>query len=178
VEQRPKATEIDPALITKLILKAPVADKAEEKCLAPKLIWTIRHYRARVLADKQERPARIAAALKPGLKPARDLLRWLNSLPPGLRFELQAGGMEELLEALISKTKHRLAYWQRHVETHRPSGKGAASLDLRRSLIDIIAAHSSADERKQRNWVAFACGEIGARYPLEKKNRQRFTGAG
>jgi hypothetical protein len=176
VEQRPEAVQDDPVLIERLVQKAGIADPAERERCQHELTWTIRHYRERVLADKQERPARIVAALRPGLKPARDLLTWLKSLPFGLRSELQAGGMEKSLEGLVSKTNHRLAYWQRHVEAHRPSGEGAARLDLRQSLIAIIAAHSSVNERKQRNWVAFACGEIDAKYPNEKKNRRRFIG--
>jgi hypothetical protein len=86
--------------------------------------------------------------------------------------------MEGSLEALISKTNDRLAYWRRHVEAHRPTGEGTRSLDLRRSLLDIIAKYSSANERRRRNWAAFACRELGARYPDEKKNRGRFTGSG
>jgi hypothetical protein len=178
VEQRPKALQDDPVLIKRLVQKAPIADPAKKERCQHDLTGTIAHYRARVLADKQERPARKVAALRPGLKPAKDLLAWLKSLPSSLRFELQAGGMEGSLEALITKTNDRLAYWRRHVEAHRLTGEGTASLDLRRSLIDIIVKYSSAGERARRNWVAFVCGQIGARYPHEKKNRRRFTGAG
>jgi hypothetical protein len=54
-------------------------------------------------------------------------------------------------------------------------------------LIDIITAHwpdspDATDQQKRTNnrerqrWVAFACREIGAKYPNEKKNRRRFIG--
>jgi hypothetical protein len=178
VEERPEALQDDPVLIETLVQKAGIADPAERESSQRELTWTIRHYRAIVLADKQERPARIVAALKPGPKLAGDLLAWFKSLPPGLRLELRAGELEGSLEALIPKTNDRLAHWQGQVKAHRPSGEGAASLDLRRSLIDIIAKYSLADERTQRNWVAFACRKIGAKYPDEKKNRRRFTGVG
>jgi len=201
VEQRPKASEIDPALIKRLILKVLVGRLGRElirtrrkliqtiRQLIPQLISTIRHYRQRVLADEQERPARMVAALKPGLKPARAVLAWLNSLPVGVLMELQAGGMQTSLEALIPRIENRVAYWQRHVAAQRPTGEDARNRELRWSLTDIITAHwpdppeateqqKRANERGRRNWVAFACKEIGAKYPNEKKNRRRFTGAG
>jgi hypothetical protein len=186
VEQRPKASEIDPALITKLVLKA-AEKKRPERELIQQLISTIRHYRQRGLADKQERAARIVAALKPGLKPARNLSTWLNSLPVGLLIELQAGGIRTSLEALVSRIEHRAAYWQRRVAAHRPTGEDARNRDLRWSLTDIITEHwpdapDATDRQKRTNkrerhrWVAFACREIGANYPNEKKNRRRFIG--
>jgi hypothetical protein len=194
VEQRWNELQVDPVLIETLVQKAAVADQAQKERFEYKLNWTIRAYRARVLADKQERPAQIVAALKPGLKPATSLLGWLNLLPQNVRLDLRAGGMESLLrdlasvtEALMSRTKNRVAYWQGHVEAHRPAGEGSASLDLRRSLTEIIATHSPdapaatdrqkrANERKRRSWVAFAANKIGARYPHEKTHRRRFTG--
>jgi hypothetical protein len=193
VKQRWAPLQVDPSLIKKLVQKAAVA-VADKERFEHKLNWTIRAYRARVHADKQERPAQIVAALKPGLKLARDLFAWLRWLPESVRFDLRAGGIEDLLydltnvtEALLSRTKNRENYWQGHVKAHRPAGKGAASLDLRLSLTQIITEHwpdppNATDrqkgtiERKRRSWVASACSEIGARYPHEKKHRRRFTG--
>jgi hypothetical protein len=169
-----------------LVLKA-AEKKHPERKLKRQLISTIRHYRQRVLADKQERPARIVAALKPGLKPARDLLAWLNSLPVSVLIELRAGGIQTSLEVLIPRIKSRAAYWQRHVAAHRPTGEDARNRELRWSLIDIITAHwpdapdatnqqKRTNKRERHRWVAFACSEIGAKYPNEKKNRRRFIG--
>jgi hypothetical protein len=180
VEQRSKASEIAPALIMKLVLKA-AAKKRPKPELIRQLISTIRYYRQRVLADEQERPARIVAALKPGLKPARELLAWLNSLPVGVLIELRAGA----LLSTLPRIENRIAYWQRRVAVHRPAGEDARNRELRRSLTDIITAHwpdepdatdrqKRTNERERRRWVAFACREIGARYPYEKKNRRRF----
>jgi hypothetical protein len=183
VEQRRKENEADRELIQKLVDLAGVASRESKAEFKHKLTTTIEAYRARVLADQQERPARIMAALEPVLQSARDLLARLVSLPTGLRIELQAGGVEEQLEAMISKADDRLVYWRQHVAANRPTGEGAASLDLRRSLTDIFAAHcldvppeDRAKERKLRDFVAYACQEIGARFPDETKNRRRFTG--
>jgi hypothetical protein len=186
VEQRSKASEIDPALIMKLFLKA-AEKKRPGRELRRQLISTIRYYRQRVLADEQERPARIVAALKPGLKPARDLLAWLNSLPVGVLIDLRAGGIPACLEALIPRIKNQLDYWHQRVAAHRPTGEEARNRELRWSLTDIIPEHWSdapdatdrqkrTNKRERRRWVAFACQEIGARYPNEKKNRRRFMG--
>jgi hypothetical protein len=205
VERRPEEFQVDPELIKKLVQKAAAltllgitfSDRAERvrrledgiaaERFKDELISTIQHYRQRALADNQERPARMAAALKPGLKLARELLEWLNSLPMGVLIELQAGGIKTSLEAFIPRTENRVAYWQRHVAANRPAGKGAASLDLRKSLTDIITAHQPDppnatgeqkryNEQKRDRWVAFACTQVGARFPNEKKNRGRFRG--
>jgi hypothetical protein len=179
VERRPKETLVDPKLIQKLVDLAGAASPESRAELGYKLKSTVSAYRARRLADKQESPARMVAALKPGLKLSKDLLAWLKSLPVGILIELQAGCLEEYLYRIIDRAN----YWQQHVKAHRPDGEDAASLDLRRSLKDIFTAHcpdllleGRAKERKLRDLVAYACQEIGARFPDEKKNRQRFTG--
>jgi len=195
LKKRQVSLEVDPHLIKTLIDKVPlVTDEAIRSNLEYELKPAIRAYRVRMLADSQERPARIVAALKRGLNPATSLLEWLNSLPQSLRQELRAGGVELLLHELAiltqrlkTRVEDRVCYWQGHVETHRPAGEGDASLDLRRSLTEIITKRLSdapaaaerqkrANERRRRRWVADACREIGARYPNEKKNRRRFTG--
>jgi hypothetical protein len=176
-EQRRNAAQVDPALLERLAQKAAVAE-AEKEDFKHELHSAIRHYNERRHADKQERPARIVAALKAGLKPTISLLEWLKSQPDGvLLIEVRAGNIQESLEALIPRIKNRVAYWQRHVEAHRPAGKDAARLDLRQSLTAIIAEQwPAANEPKRRSWVAFALGKIGVRYPDEKKNRSRFVG--
>jgi hypothetical protein len=183
VLQRSKELQLDPVLIEKLVRRANVTDQAERERFRYKLRCTIEAYRARVCADKQESPASIVAALEPGLKAAKDLLEWRNSLPVGVLTELQEGNIQ--IEAVVATIENRVTYWQKHVAAHRPASD--ASLDLRRSLIDIMAAHRPAPpdatnqqkrskEQRRRDWVAFACSEIGAKYPHQKKHRRRFVG--
>jgi hypothetical protein len=164
---------VDSTLIEKLVDLAGVGSRDSKAALKHKLAYTIEAYRARVLANQQESPARILAALKPGVKPVRKLLAWLKLLPAGVLIELQAGGLEEHLQRIIDRAN----YWRRRAETHRPAGEADAGLALRRSLIDIFTAHCpDVPEQKRRGWVAFACRELGAPYPNEKKYRQRFRG--
>src|SRR5262249_58239513 len=107
------------ALIKKLVGRANVTDQAEKATLKESLDCRIREYRLRVLTEKQqERPAQLVAALKPGVKAAKELLPWLDSLPVSLLIELQAGGLEEHLHRFIN----RADYWQRHVKVWKPSG--------------------------------------------------------
>jgi hypothetical protein len=105
----------------------------------------------------------------------------------GVLIELRAGGIQTSLEALVSRIEHRVAYWQRRVAADRPTGEDARNRELRWSLIDIITAHwpdapdatnqqKRTNKRERHRWVAFACREIGAKYPNEKKNRRRFIG--
>src|SRR5262249_14927540 len=180
-------TEVNPALIDKLVRRVGVADRAQQEQLRYKLRCTIPAYRARILAGQEERPARQVAALNPGLKLARDGLAWLDSLPMGVLTGSQAGDTKTCLEALVARIENRVAYWQRHVKTHRPAGEGAVGLDLRRSLTAIITAHwpdppdateqqKRFKEQRRRDWVAFACDEIDAKYPHQKKHRRRFVG--
>jgi len=187
VERRSNETLVEPALIERLVKAARITDRDERGQFEYKLNCTIQAYRARVLADKQERPAKIVAALEPGLKSAKECLAWFDALPVGVLSAQQAGDIRTSLDAIISTIENRLVYWQQHVAANRPAGEGAASLDLRRSLTDIITAHwpdvpdatqqqKRFNERERRGWVAFACSEIGAKYPDEKKNRRRFIG--
>ena len=182
VQQRSQECLVNPALIEKLVEIAGAASKDTKEKLRYKLNCTVSAFLARRLGDKQESPARIAAALKPGLKPARKLLAWLKSLPGGVLIELQAGGLEEHLHRIINWA----SYWQRHAEAHRPTGEAAASLVLRWSLKDIYNEHCLSLRHKNQNpkerkrhlddLVARASKMIGARYPNERKHRGRFTG--
>ena len=195
VKRRSKALEVDRALVERLVRGAEIAIPEKRNELTFELISAIKAYRAKGIVAKQERPAQLVAALKPGLGPARKLLHWLKSLPLSVRFELKAGGIEEslldleiLTNALLCERNKRIKSWQTHVHRNRPTGEGAASLALRQSLTDFAARcwtgspetaserERRAKEKKIRSWVAFACAEIGARYPNEKKNRARFTG--
>jgi hypothetical protein len=212
VDKRPQTLRVDPQLIGKLVKKAALAPKvrdssqqvggtphivgrmAPEEQLAHELEYAIKAYRAKVVAFKQERPAKIVATLKKGLKWTKKLSEWLAQLPASVRLELKAGGVEGtledlaiLLEALASNTKSRIAHRERHIRAHRPAGEGAASLSLRQSLTDLIIRYcpdapasngqqKRAGERKRRCWVAAAAKRVGARYPHEKNERARFTG--
>jgi hypothetical protein len=181
-QQRSQERLVAPALIEKLVEIAGAASKDTKEKLRYKLDCTIRAYRARRLGDKQESPARIVAALKPGVKAAKELRAWLDSLPVGVLIELQAGGLEEHLHRIINRAN----YWQRHVEAGRPTGEDAANLDLRWSLKDIYSEHCRLSLRRHKNpkerkrhlddLVARASKMIGARYPNERKHRGRFTG--
>lgn len=175
--------ECDAGLIQDLMRKASVPETVRERfcCEVRQAIWT---YRVRVLADKQERSARTVTALRRGLGLTKKLSGWLQALPRGVRLGLREGGVEKrlddlavLLDALSSNTENRVAYYQGHVEVHRPTGEADASLSLRRSLSDIFTRHSpNQREPYRRRLVAKALKSIGARYPDEKKNRGRFTG--
>jgi hypothetical protein len=181
VKQRSQERLVNPALIEELVEIAGAASKDTTEKLRYKLNCTVSAFFARRLADKQESPARIVAALKPGLNPARKLLAWLKSLPVSVLIELQAGG----LEAFVNRLEKQADYWQQHVEAHRPTGEDAASLALRWSLRDIYNEHclsvrhkKNPKERKRHldDLIARASKMIGAGYPNERKNRGRFTG--
>jgi len=158
VQQRSQECLVNPALIEKLVEIAGAASKDTKEKLRYKLDCTIRAYRARRLGDKQESPARIVAALKPGVKAAKELRAWLDSLPVGVLIELQAGGLEEHLHRIINRAN----YWQRHVEAGRPTGEDAANLDLRWSLKDIYSEHCRLSLRRHKN-------------PKERKRRDPIT---
>src|SRR5262249_5691748 len=157
-QQRSQERLVAPALIEKLVEIAGAASKDTKEKLRYKLDCTIRAYRARRLGDKQESPARIVAALKPGVKAAKELRAWLDSLPVGVLIELQAGGLEEHLHRIINRAN----YWQRHVEAGRPTGEDAANLDLRWSLKDIYSEHCRLSLRRHKN-------------PKERKRRDPIT---
>jgi hypothetical protein len=158
-EKRRIEARVDPSLVKVLTDEAPIVVKkgyptlevAKER-FAFELVSTIWAYRARVIGNKQERPARIVATLKQGAGRTKKLLEWLKSLPQSVRFELRAEGIEDLLndqavllDALYSNARSRSAYWQDRVETHRPTGAGDASLTLRQSLMDLINRFSPED---------------------------------
>jgi hypothetical protein len=182
VERRGTDALVDCDLLKRLSLKAPIPDQAREM-LKYELRDTVWHYRTLIIARNQERPARNVAALKRGLGSSKRLLESLNSLPPSLRMELRAGGVEQFLEdlkvlikELVAGAQSRSAYWQTHVVQHRPSGESDVGTWLRQDLTAIIAKHSAAAEPIRRRWVADVAKAIGAKYPHEKKNKKRFLG--
>jgi hypothetical protein len=152
-------------LIEQLVELAGACSEDAKAELSYKLTCTVSAFRAQRLADKQESPARIVAALEPGAKAAKELLEWLASMPVGVLIELQAGGLDEHLVRIIDRTN----YWQRHVEAHRPAGKAAASLELQFFLRKIYAEHclslrylkAEERERRLRDLVAQASKLIG-----------------
>jgi len=187
VEQRAKKPLADPALTEKLVEIAGAASKDTKEKLRHKLDCTVSAFLARRRGDKQESPARILAAFKPGLKPARKLLAWLDTLPVGVLSELRAGGLRKHLRGIeehLHRIINRADYWQRHVKAHRPTGEADAGLDLRRSLKDIYNEHClslrnknpKARKRHLDDLVAQASKMIGARYPNEREHRGRFAG--
>jgi hypothetical protein len=110
--------ECDARLIRDLMLKVSVPETVRERfcCEVRQAIWT---YRVRVLADKQERPARTVTTLRRGMGLTKKLSGWLKALPRGIRLELREGGVEKrldylavLLDALSSNTENRVAYYQ------------------------------------------------------------------
>jgi hypothetical protein len=175
VEQRspdPALSLVDSALIERLVEIAGAASEDRKEELRHKLNCTVSAFFARRMGDKQESPARILAALKPGVKPARKLLAWLGTLPVGVLIELQAGGLEEHLRRIIN----RADYWQRYAAALQPAADAASSI-LQLSLKDIYNEHclslrrcKSPEERKRYldSLVVEACKMIGA--------RERFTG--
>lgn len=110
---REKANTLDPDLIEKikLILKSDNATAANVERLASEVAQTIQTYNLTVLADHQESPARIVAALKPGLPLAKGLREWLEMLRQSVRFELKTPEAE----ALFGRIKEQLAKWQAKV---------------------------------------------------------------
>jgi hypothetical protein len=185
IHERWKTRQVDPCLIAELAQRAKVPDAARER-FSKSLRCAIWVYRVRVLANSQERPARIVAALRRGRGRTKRLLEWLKSIPDGLRLELRQGDIEELiddlavlLDALSSNIEERSVYSQNHVWKHRPAGGADAGLCLRQSLIVLMdEVHPDVSERTRRAWVAGAVKLVGAKYPNEKKNRARFTGEG
>jgi hypothetical protein len=193
VERRWRALEIDPLTLEKLVTRLPIDPNARSR-FASELYWAIRAYRARALAAKQARPAKILAALKPGIRHARKLSDWLNSLPQSVRLELRSGQIEgllsdlaEVVEALSVVTRSRAVYWQTHVRAHRPAGASDASLAFRQSLMEMLARflpdnptatprQKRTSERNRLRHAADIMRTIGAPFPSEKKNRGRFKG--
>jgi hypothetical protein len=173
VERRPQETEVKSALIEKIAKRAGITDQAVKQ----KLTYTIQAYRARALADQQERPARMVAAIEPVLQSARDAAAQLNALPAGVLTGQQQGSIQTFLKGAIRALTERAGYWRKHIAAHRPLGEEAASLALRLSLIDICTTHfPDVPEWKIRQRVAWICHEIGAPCPNEKNDRKRFMG--
>jgi hypothetical protein len=180
-----QATKVASSLNKKL-MELGVSEAARE--VAERQVrQAIQACNARLIADSQERPAKIVAALKPGLKSANELRKWLDSLPQGVRLELRVGGLEDLLVELLERIENRMGYWRKHVDAHRPAGEGDARLFLRRCLIEILQEHlpdrldatndqKRANERRRLLRVAKALADAAIKFPNQRKNRKKFTG--
>jgi len=186
-ERRSRKTLVDPALIEKLVEIAGAASKDTKETLRRKLNHVVAAYFARRVGDSQESPARIAAALKPLIKSAEDLLAGLGVLPIGMLIELRAGGIIKHLHGLkehLPRIPRQAEYWRRHVKAHRPVGEAVAGEDLRRALREIYNdhclslrnKHPKAKKRYLDDLVAQACTEIGAKFPDRQKHQGRFAG--
>jgi hypothetical protein len=127
---------------------------------------------------------------------ARRLLEQLRSLPEGLRLPLGAGNTESRLHELIGATGTRFAAAIDNVETPLDELAGnakivlaalrrraapnrlanAASVQLRKGLLEVFAPDAPDDDAERDRRVAEALRLLGVRYPNEKKDRKRFQG--
>jgi hypothetical protein len=129
---------------------------------------------------------------------ARRLLEQLQSLPEGLRLPLGAGNTESRLGELIGASATRFAAAIDNVKTQLDELVGntgrelanlrsrlapnrlanAASVQLRKGLLEVFAPYAPDDEAERDRRVAEALRLLGVRYPNEKKDRKRFQGRG
>jgi hypothetical protein len=163
---------LEPDVIDKIkaILKFEGVAVADVEQLVTKIEQTFRTYNVTMLADYQENPARIVAALKQGLRLAEQMREWLSTLPESVRFDLKTPE----LETLPLRIKKRLAYWHEHKHAGRIA-HGATALSLRQSLMSIVA-EDIRDKHKRDRAVADILTPAAIKFPNEKKNRGRFTG--
>jgi hypothetical protein len=129
-------------------------------------------YRLRILADNQERPAKIVATLKLLQTPLQVLEKRLCAVPEGLRLQLRTDGP---LKELTANVAAQMKYWQGKVHAHRLSGEGCIGLDLRKSLDSMLAKHIP-NERERRRAIANILAAAKIKFPSEKKNRSKFNG--
>jgi hypothetical protein len=167
-------------------LLAAGMSEAHTKEVERQVMLAFKSYDATLRVETQERPGRIAAALKGGLRPTMELRKWLVTLPPSLRLPLGTGGLEDQLDELLNRIKKQVGYWQTHVFQNRP--KSVASSVLRKKLISIVTEnapdvaddriqkHKRASKRNIERWVAITLAGAGIKFPEPKKNRKRFTG--
>ncbi len=176
ITKRALETEVDPAFIERLAISARIPDSAREQ-FAYEIKHALRAYHARVLAAQQERPTRIVAALKIGLKPTNELLKWLRALPEWMRLDLQAVGIEGLLGELTLNIKRQTDYWKAHVAKNRPAGQVEIRRGLQQCLCAIHVTHCrDKNDRRRRRWIADVLRELGVTSADEKKDRKRFEG--
>jgi hypothetical protein len=181
------------------------------------MMGAIELWQRRMLAHGQELPARHVATLQSIIDAAERARRTLRSadldhlqtrigeLPPGLRIRwrrVKNGRAKNLciedlprlrddiarwLDQLITRAIEQAAYWQQHVQQHRPAGTEAIGRDLRLQLIQIITqrlavlAGDRQDRTKQRLDYAVRSAvmilkALGVNYPNPKKDRKRFVG--
>jgi hypothetical protein len=180
------------AFVEQMPCRASMLDDQKKK-FANEIRTSIQTYRLRPLAQKQEQPARLAAAFEEIIRAAGwarrrstrsaldDLQKQLEALPLALRMELHVEdrprhAVAPWLDRLIDAVEKRLVYWRRHVQQHRPVGEGGIGLALRQSLLDILMRYSDVSEADARRRVESLLRGLGLRVPVAKKNRALFTG--
>jgi hypothetical protein len=188
------AWNADPRLMKRLTDAAPI-NPAAKRTFAVKLAAIITNYRISRIADAEEHPGRIVAALKPGPRRARKLLDWLTNLPLPERQMVEPefawlarghGSLKKALELLIANAEGLIAAYRKHVRDGRPVEDADQSVRL--FLIKLIEKHApnpdgaaererATLERKRRAWTAHALKSIGARFPHEKREKRRFVAA-
>jgi hypothetical protein len=143
------------------------------KKLMAKVALAIAAYQARVMADKQEHPAKIIATLRQGPSRIKALQQWLDTLPEMVRPPLRAGGLEQSLGELTENIEAQTKYWRRLVARHRPTGAWDARVDLYKSLDYVLAEHIG-NERKRRRRITGLFRGLRIIFPDGKKNRKRL----
>jgi hypothetical protein len=171
------AADVDATLIADLAKIAHIRE-ADRQRFEGELGEILRGHALWMLAEKQEHPARMIAALRPGLGPANQTLRWLESLPCGCRLSLRAGNTESQLRELITGVEQELSRLQNLRAPNRLAGPARIGRWLRGSLLELFVrfANDSLPERSTRKLVADALVRMGVRFPDEKKNRAQFVG--
>jgi hypothetical protein len=174
---RTKAIEIDLNTTDKIkvVLQSAGIPEAALTRVVTEVIEATKVYKARLLADYQERPAAIVMALNPGLLGMDELREWLKSLPQSVRLDLKIHGIEGKLDEWTNKLNYRLNYWGSKVHAHRPFGQRHAGESLRQTLDSMLAIYV-VSERKRRSFVAKLVSAVNISFPNEKKNRKKFLG--
>jgi hypothetical protein len=173
--ERPDTRAIKAALSLNQKLLGAGMPEADAKEVERQVVWAFKAYNAQLTVETQERPAKIVAVLRRGLRPTKELLKWLDSLSSSVRLPLQMGDLEYQLAELHKRIKKRVEYERGHTTAGRP--KSSAPVSLRQKLLSIVADTNRVAERTSRALVAAALADAGLEFPKEKKNRNRFTGA-
>jgi hypothetical protein len=167
-----------------------------------KLKIAIAAYRVRELAHRQERPAAIVAALKPVLKTAKalqdgctarrkaGLLKRIYALPASLRFDLRAGGLEEMLRtrgklkelnaALTELIEHgdaKLSQLKTRIREGAPAGSATIGAAFREQVLMMLDEHCpDASEAKRIQWAGDVWAAIGDSQLDPQKHAAQFKG--
>ena len=93
---------------------------------------------------------------------------------PGTRFVAAIGDLEPQLDELVGNTGRELANLRSRPAPNRLAN--AASVQLRKELLEVFAPDAPDDEAERDRRVAEVLRLLGVRYPNEKKDRKRFQG--